>query len=39
MGIFHLYEPLALSLGGMAGAFALALLCVFLYRWGTRSMV
>lgn len=39
VGIFHLYEPLALSVGGMAGAFALALLCVFLYRWGVRSMV
>lgn len=39
VGIFHLYEPLALSAGGMGGALALGLLCTFLYRWGVRSMV
>jgi hypothetical protein len=39
VGIFHLYEPLALSAGGMGGALALSLLCAFLYRWGVRSMV
>lgn len=39
VGIFHLYEPLALSVGGMGSAFAFALLCTFLYRWGVRSMI
>ena len=39
VGIFHLYEPLALSFGGMGSAFAFALLCTFLYRWGIRGMV
>lgn len=39
VGIFHLYEPLALSLGGMGVAAAFAVLCTFLYRWGLRSMI
>ena len=39
VGIFHLYEPLALSPGGMGGALALSVLCAFLYRWGVRSMI
>ncbi len=39
VGLFHLYEPLALSLGGMGAAFAFAVLCTFLYRWGVRSMI
>lgn len=39
VGIFHLYEPLALSLGGMAGAVALATLVTWIYRWGTRGLV
>jgi len=39
VGIFHLYEPMALSIGGMGGALLLSSLCAFLYRWGVRSMV
>lgn len=39
VGIFHLYEPLALSAGGMGGAAGFAILCTFLYRWGVRTMV
>jgi hypothetical protein len=39
VGIFHLYEPLAISVGGMGSAFAFAALCTFLYRWGIRSMI
>ncbi len=39
VGIFHLYEPLAMSPGGMGAGAAFAVLCTFLYRWGVRSMV
>lgn len=39
VGIFHLYEPLALSVGGMGAAFAFAALCTFVYRWGVRGLV
>ena len=39
VGIFHLYDPVALSLGGMGAAFAFSVLCTFLYRWGVRSMI
>ena len=38
VGIFHLYEPLSLSAGGMAGAVALAVLVTVIYRWGVRGM-
>ena len=38
VGIFHLYEPLALSAGGLAGAVTLATLVTVIYRWGVRGM-
>jgi len=37
VGIFHLYEPLALSAGGMGVAFGFAALMTFIYRWGIRG--
>ena len=39
VGIFHLYEPLAISPGGMGAAFAFAVLCTYIYRWGVRGLV
>jgi hypothetical protein len=39
VGIFQLYEPLALTAGPMAGAFAFAVLCTWIYRWGVRGLV
>ncbi len=39
VGIFHLYEPLAISPGGMGAAFVFAALMTFIYRWGVRGLV
>jgi len=39
VGIFHFYEPLALSAGGMGGAAFLATFLTFLYRWGVKAMI
>lgn len=39
VGIFSFYEPAALSIGGMAGAVAFAVLMTWLYRWGLRGLV
>ena len=39
VGIFHFYEPLAISAGGLGGAAALALLLTWTYRWGVDHMV
>jgi len=39
VGTFHLYEPLAISPGGMAGAALFATLMTFVYRWGLRSLI
>ncbi len=39
VGLFHFYEPLALSVGGMASAAALALLLTFIYRWGVKGLI
>lgn len=39
VGSFHLYEPLAISVGGMAGAVLFALLMTFVYRWGLRTLI
>lgn len=39
VGIFHFYEPLALSAGGMASAAVFALLMTGIYRWGIRGLV
>lgn len=38
VGTFHLYEPEALSIGGMSCAVGLALLVTVVYRWGVRGM-
>lgn len=39
VGIFHLWEPVALSAGGMGGAVFLAVLMTFIYRWGLRTLI
>ena len=39
VGIFHLYEPLALSAGGMGSSAAFAAMMTFVYRWGLRSLI
>lgn len=39
VGIFHFYEPQALSAGGMGGAVALAVLLTFVYRWGVKALI
>ena len=39
VGTFHLYEPLAISPGGMAGAAIFAGLMTFVYRWGLRTLI
>jgi len=39
VGIFHLYEPLAMSPGGMGVAFGFAAAMTFTYRWGIRGLV
>jgi hypothetical protein len=39
VGIFHFYEPLALSIGGMLTAAAFAVLMTFIYRWGVRGLI
>lgn len=39
VGIFHFYEPLALSLGGMVSAAVFAGLMTVIYRWGVRRLI
>ncbi len=39
VGIFHFYEPLALSLGGMLSAAVFAVLMTGIYRWGIRGLI
>lgn len=39
VGIFHLYEPLAISPGGMATAAGFSALMTFIYRWGIRGLI
>jgi hypothetical protein len=39
VGLFHFHEPLAMSVGGMAGAFVLAVLMTGIYRWGVRGLI
>jgi hypothetical protein len=39
VGTFHLYEPLAISPGGMAGAAVFSAAMTFVYRWGLRSLI
>ena len=39
VGTVHLYEPLAISIGGMAGAVLFAVLMTWVYRWGLRTLI
>jgi len=39
VGIVHLYEPLALSVGGMTGAAIFSIMMTFVYRWGLRTLI
>ncbi|MDE0731005.1 MAG: hypothetical protein OSB36_08740, partial [Longimicrobiales bacterium] len=39
VGIFHLYEPLAISRGGMAGGATFSAMMTFVYRWGIRGLI
>lgn len=39
VGIFHLFDPVSLSVGGMGGAAAFAILMTFVYRWGLRTLI
>ncbi|MEM7414251.1 MAG: hypothetical protein AAF389_02070 [Gemmatimonadota bacterium] len=39
VGIFHLFDPMALSIGGMVCAAAFATLMTFIYRWGLRTLI
>ncbi len=38
VGILEFDNPVALSLGGMAGAVALATLMTWIYRWGVKGL-
>jgi hypothetical protein len=39
VGIFHFYDPVALSVGGMASAAVFAAFMAWVYRWGIRSLI
>ena len=39
VGFFSFWDPVAISLGGMAGALVLSLLFTFVYRWGVRGLI
>ena len=39
VGLFHFWEPLAISAGGIGGAVVLAALFTWIYRWGVDHMV
>jgi len=39
VGIFEFDDPLALSTGGMGGAFVLSGFLTWLYRWGVKGWV
>ena len=39
VGTVHLYEPLAISAGGMSGALIFSVMMTFVYRWGLRSLI
>lgn len=38
VGLFAFEDPLALSVGGMAGAVFLSALFTYIYRWGIRGL-
>jgi hypothetical protein len=39
VGLFHFYDPRALSVGGFGGAIVLSALMAWVYRWGIRTLV
>ncbi len=39
VGIFHFFDPVALSIGGMAGAAVFAAFIAWVYRWGVRGLI
>lgn len=39
VGIFHFFDPVALSVGGMASAAVFAALMAWIYRWGIRRLI
>jgi NhaP-type Na+/H+ or K+/H+ antiporter len=39
VGTFHLFDPMAISVGGMAGAAIFAVMMTFIYRWGLRTLI
>lgn len=39
VGLFHFWEPLAISAGGIGGAVVLSLMLTWVYRWGVDHMV
>jgi len=39
VGLFHFYEPLALSVGGTGGAVVLAAFLTYVYRWGVKALI
>ena len=39
VGIFAYLDPKALTMGGMFGAAALAVLFTFIYRWGIKGLI
>jgi hypothetical protein len=39
VGLFHFFDPVALSIGGMAGAVVLAAFMSWIYRWGLRTLI
>jgi uncharacterized membrane protein YfcA len=39
VGTFHLFDPMALSVGGMGGAAVFSIMMTFVYRWGLRALI
>jgi hypothetical protein len=39
VGIFHFFDPVALSVGGMASAAVFAAFIAWVYRWGVRGLI
>lgn len=39
VGIVHLYDPVAISIGGMVGAAIFSVMMTFVYRWGLRTLI
>jgi hypothetical protein len=39
VGIFHFFDPVALSIGGMASAAVFAAFMAWVYRWGVKGLI